>query len=75
EDFKREGGYMYQDNACIVPFRENIEKGMPFKTPSGKIEIEGEIYDAAAESGYIEKGDKIIVVKFETGQLYVRKIQ
>ncbi|MDD2301399.1 MAG: molybdopterin-dependent oxidoreductase [Eubacteriales bacterium] len=39
EVFKEKGGYMYQGNECIVPFRENIEKGIPFATPSGKIEI------------------------------------
>lgn len=41
--------------------------------PAGKIEIEDEIYDAVAETGFIEKGKEITVVKFETGQLYVRK--
>lgn len=41
--------------------------------PSGKIEIEGNVYDATAESGYIEHGEKIVVVKFETAQLFVRK--
>lgn len=41
--------------------------------PSGRIEIEGEIYDAKAEIGYINKGDKIRVTRDETGQLYVVK--
>jgi membrane-bound serine protease (ClpP class) len=41
--------------------------------PSGKVEIEGGVYDATAESGYIEQGEKIVVVKFETAQLFVRK--
>jgi anaerobic dimethyl sulfoxide reductase subunit A len=39
EEFKRVGGHMYKENECIVPFRDNIEKGIPFETPSGKIEI------------------------------------
>ena len=39
EEFKRKGGYMYKNNECIVPFRENVEDGVPFNTPSGKIEI------------------------------------
>lgn len=42
--------------------------------PSGKVEIEGTIYDATAETGYIDKGEKIVVVKFEAAQLFVRKI-
>ncbi len=39
--------------------------------PSGMIMIEGELYDAVAEYGMIEKGSAVIVDKFETGQLYV----
>lgn len=42
--------------------------------PSGKVEIDGEIYDAKAEISYIEKGEKIRVVRDEAGQLYVIKI-
>jgi len=41
--------------------------------PSGRIEIAGEIFDAKAEISYIEKGEKIRVVRDETGQLYVVK--
>lgn len=41
--------------------------------PSGKIEIDGEIYDAKCEYSYINKGDKIKVIRDETGQLYVIK--
>ncbi|MBS2098482.1 NfeD family protein [Carboxylicivirga linearis] len=39
--------------------------------PSGKVEINDEIYDAVAESGYIEKGTAIKVSRFSHGQLYV----
>ena len=41
--------------------------------PGGKVEVDGEIYDAMSETGYIEKGEPILVVKYFTGQLYVRK--
>lgn len=41
--------------------------------PAGKVEIDNEYYDATAETGYIEKGEKIKVVKFEAAQLFVRK--
>ncbi len=41
--------------------------------PSGKVEINGEVYDATALTGYIEKGEKITVVKYETAQLFVVK--
>ena len=41
--------------------------------PSGKIMIDDEQYDAVAETGYIEKGTKVKVVRFVHGQLYVIK--
>ncbi|MBN8701685.1 MAG: S49 family peptidase [Bacteroidetes bacterium] len=41
--------------------------------PSGKVEIESEVYDAIAMNGYIEKGDKVEVVKTESAQVLVRK--
>ncbi len=41
--------------------------------PSGKVYIEGTVYDATAENGFIDKGENITVIKFETAQLFVRK--
>ncbi|HSV87017.1 MAG TPA: NfeD family protein [Bacteroidales bacterium] len=41
--------------------------------PSGKVEIEGDIYDATAISGFVDKGQKIRVVKYETSQVFVVK--
>lgn len=40
--------------------------------PSGKVLIEGEVYDAVAESGFVEKGAIVIVRKYEMGQMYVK---
>lgn len=42
--------------------------------PSGKVEIDNQYYDAMSEEGFIEKGDAVIVVKDETGQIYVAKV-
>jgi membrane-bound serine protease (ClpP class) len=42
--------------------------------PSGKVEINEAIYDATAEIGFIEKGEPIKVIRFETTQLFVRKV-
>ncbi|MCF8460782.1 MAG: nodulation protein NfeD [Flavobacteriales bacterium] len=42
--------------------------------PAGKVEIDGDIYDATALTSYIDKGEAIQVVKFETAQLFVRKL-
>ncbi len=41
--------------------------------PSGKVEIEDDVYDATALTGYIEKGEKVRVVKLETTQIFVVK--
>ncbi|MFA8436710.1 MAG: nodulation protein NfeD [Marinifilaceae bacterium] len=41
--------------------------------PSGKVEIDGEIYDAKAELGFIDKGETVRVIRYETGQVYVIK--
>jgi membrane-bound serine protease (ClpP class) len=42
--------------------------------PAGKVIIDGEVYDATAISGFIPKGEKIVVVKYETTQLFVKKL-
>jgi len=39
--------------------------------PSGKVRIEGKMYDAMSEIGYIESGTTVIVKRYETGQVYV----
>jgi len=43
--------------------------------PAGKVMIEGTLYDATAQTGYIEKEESIEVVKYETAQLVVRKLR
>lgn len=43
--------------------------------PAGKVMIEGTLYDATALTGYIDKGEDIEVVKYETAQLFVRKFK
>ena len=39
--------------------------------PSGKVQIEGQIYDGISESGFVEKGEPIVVIKSENAQVYV----
>lgn len=41
--------------------------------PAGKVEIDDDIYDATAETSYIDEGEEIVVVKYETSQLFVKK--
>ncbi len=43
--------------------------------PSGKVEIEDETYDAKSEIGFIEKGQKVKVIDYRSGQVYVMKAE
>ena len=42
--------------------------------PSGKVSVDGVFYDGISESGFIEKGDKVKVVRFENAQVYVENL-
>ena len=41
--------------------------------PSGKVLVDGEIYDAKSEIGFIDKDEPVKVIRYETGQVYVVK--
>jgi membrane-bound serine protease (ClpP class) len=43
--------------------------------PSGKIEVNGEFYEAQAISGYIKKGDKVKIMHYQMGALQVVKVE
>lgn len=43
--------------------------------PSGKVRIGTEIYDAVSESDFISKNAKVVVLKYEMGQIYVEEIK
>lgn len=53
------------------------KKGIAYSIlrPSGKIMIDDNLLDATAINGFIEKGDEIEVVKYETSSLFVKKIK
>ena len=42
--------------------------------PSGKVEIDGKVYNASAESGLIDANIEVIVVSQQMNNLVVRKI-
>ncbi len=42
--------------------------------PGGKVIVEGEIYDAVAETGFVDPGERILVVRYDKTQLVVRKL-
>jgi len=41
--------------------------------PAGKVDVNGKIYDAICEIGYINAGEQVKVIRYETGQLYVKE--
>ena len=41
--------------------------------PGGKVIIDAEIYDAVAESGFIDRNEKVVVTRVGTSQLYVER--
>jgi O-acetyl-ADP-ribose deacetylase (regulator of RNase III) len=43
--------------------------------PSGKVEINGDFYEAQAISGYIKKGDRVKIMRYEVGALQVIKVE
>lgn len=43
--------------------------------PSGRVEVNGELYDAISLKGFIEKGNSIIVKRYENFQVYVMEIR
>ncbi len=69
-----EKGYISFDNSLKQMVGQEGITTTPLR-PSGKIEANDETYDAIAMIGMIDKNEKVRVVKFESGQLYVIKIK
>jgi len=72
-DQKREDGYI----SVSLESRSIVGKegeAYSILRPSGKVLIDGDVYDAVAESSWIEKGSIVKVVRQETSQIYVRLI-
>ena len=62
--------------SATTGYQDMLHKNGVAKTilrPAGKVDIEGDMYDATALTGYIEKDEQIIVVGYQTGQLVVKK--
>ena len=70
---QKDAGYIGVDNnyKTIVGSKGIAETVL---RPSGKVLVNNEIYDAMSDIGFIDKGTEILVVRHETGQLYVKKI-
>jgi membrane-bound serine protease (ClpP class) len=69
---EKEDGYVGVDNFKVLVGKEGT--AYTVLRPSGKVKIDGKIYDAVANLGMIDRGDTVIVVKAESAQLYVEKV-
>lgn len=65
-------GYVSIDNSLLL-LKGKTGTAQTVLRPSGKVEIEGEVYDAVTSGEFIEKGAAITVIRVEATQLYVEK--
>lgn len=69
-ELHKEDGYIAQGNENIHCIGKTGIAISPLR-PCGKVEIEGNIYDAKAQTGFIEKSSPIKVICFNNSQLVV----
>ncbi len=65
-------GYLNVD-ASFIALKGKTGTAQTVLRPGGKVLIEGEVYDAVTEGGFIDRGEKIVVEKVGTSQLYVER--
>jgi membrane-bound serine protease (ClpP class) len=65
-------GYVSIDNSLLL-LKGKTGTAATVLRPSGKVDIEGEIYDAVTSGEFIDKGVAVTVTKIEATQLYVEK--
>jgi len=73
-DLKVSEGYIGVDSS-IARYVGKEGEAVTDLRPAGKINIDGEEFDAVSLSGFIEAGTKIKAERFENAQLYVRKCE
>lgn len=66
-------GYVSTGLTAEQGFKGKTGKAYTILRPAGKVLIEGDIFDATAELGYIEKDEPVEVLRFESSQLVVKK--
>ncbi len=67
----KELGFVGVDAATQKKKIGKIGKAITILRPSGKVEVDGEIFDAISEVGFINSGEEIKVTRDEAGQVYV----
>lgn len=73
-DEKKENGFISVD----MTYKEMVGKtGVAYTVlrPSGRVEIDNELYDAMSMVGFIDRGEKVKIIKHGTGQLHVMKVE
>jgi membrane-bound serine protease (ClpP class) len=65
-------GFVSIDNSLLL-LKGKTGTAHTVLRPGGKVEIDGEIYDAVTSGEFIDRGKQIVVVKVETTQLYVEE--
>lgn len=68
---KRDEGFVSVDDKSHLIGKEG--EAITILRPSGKVEIDGDVLDALSEFGYINPGERVVINKYESGQLYVSK--
>jgi len=63
-------GYLNVESS-FVALKGKTGKAHTVLRPGGKVIIDNEVYDAVAESGFIDRGEDVVVVRVGTSQLYV----
>ncbi len=57
----------------LLTMKGKTGKAQTVLRPGGKVLIDGNVYDAVAENGFIDKDVEIVVAKIEAAQLYVHR--
>lgn len=70
---QKESGYVGVDKVSQTKTIGKTGVALTTLRPAGKVEVDGEMYDAMSLVGYIDKGEYVTVTKDEAGQLYVIK--
>lgn len=66
-------GFVSIDNA-ILQLKGRTGMAKTVLRPGGKVEIDGEVFDAVTSGEFIDRGKKVRVIRIETTQLYVEAI-
>jgi membrane-bound serine protease (ClpP class) len=69
-ELDKKSGFISQD-ITMINLVGKTGRSTTLLRPSGKVEIDDEIYDAVSEFGVIEKDTEVRVVRFENSQLVV----